>query len=206
MRREETKATGTALLAPLSLRHTLIAVMTLNLIYFGIQIGIALAIGSVSLFADSTDYLEDAAINLLILAGLKWPPRQRAILGKIMAGIILLPSCAALWMAWHKFHDPVEPQPLLLMLGGAGAFAVNLTCAFLLSRFRHQGGSLTKAAFLSARNDALANIAIIFGGGLTALTHSAWPDLVIGLIILALNAGAAHEVFEAASGQEDAGQ
>jgi Co/Zn/Cd efflux system component len=73
----------------------------------------------------------------------------------------------------------------------------------LLASFRNQGGSLTKAAFLSARNDALANVAIVIGGGLTALTRSAWPDLVIGLLIAALNAGAAHEVWEAANGEAD---
>ena len=33
----------------------------------------ALAIGSVSLLADSVDFLEDAAINLLIALALGWP-------------------------------------------------------------------------------------------------------------------------------------
>jgi Co/Zn/Cd efflux system component len=192
----------------LSFRRSLIAVIALNLAYFCVQIGIALAIGSVSLFADSTDYLEDAAINLLILAGVKWPARRRATLGKIMAGIILLPSLAALWMAWRKFEDPVEPEPLILTLAGIGALAVNLVCAFLLARYRRHRGSLTKAAFLSARNDAFASLLIIIGGGLTALTRSAWPDLAIGLLIAALNAGAAHEVYEAASreAQDDAAE
>ena len=35
--------------------------------YFGIEFAVALAIGSVSLFADSIDFLEDASVNLLIL-------------------------------------------------------------------------------------------------------------------------------------------
>jgi Co/Zn/Cd efflux system component len=68
----------------------------------------------------------------------------------------------------------------------------------MLTRFRHHGGSLTKAAFLSARNDALANVAIIAAGLLTAYTLSAWPDLIVGLGIAALNADAAREVWQAA--------
>jgi Co/Zn/Cd efflux system component len=40
---------------------------------------------------------------------------------------------------------------------------VNLTCALMLARYRTHGGSLTRAAFLSARNDVLANVAIIGG-------------------------------------------
>jgi Co/Zn/Cd efflux system component len=38
---------------------------------------------------------------------------------------------------------------------------VNAGCALLLARYRQHGGSLKHAAFLSARNDAFANIGII---------------------------------------------
>ena len=47
-------------------------VAALNLGYFGIEFAVALAIDSVSLFADSIDFLEDSSINLLILLGLGW--------------------------------------------------------------------------------------------------------------------------------------
>ncbi len=62
----------------------------------------ALAIGSVALVADSVDFLEDAALNLLIVAGLGWRPAARARLGAAMAGILLLPGLAAAWTAWQK--------------------------------------------------------------------------------------------------------
>jgi len=68
----------------------------------------------------------------------------------------------------------------------------------MLARYRHHGGSLTRAAFLSARNDALANVAIIGAGLATALRPSAWPDLIVGLGIAVLNADAAREVWQAA--------
>lgn len=58
---------------------------------------------------------------------------------------------------------------------------------------------MTKAAFLSARNDALANVAII-GAGLViaSMWRSAWPDLIVGLGIAVMNADAAREVWQAA--------
>ncbi len=49
----------------------------LNLSYFSIEFTVAIAIGSVSLFADSVDFLEDASINLLILAAMRWTERNR---------------------------------------------------------------------------------------------------------------------------------
>ena len=75
---------------------------------------------------------------------------------------------------------------------------MNFACAFLLGRFRHHSGSLTRAAFLSARNDVLANVAIIAAGLLTAATLSVWPDLIVGLGIAALNADASRQVLAAA--------
>jgi len=172
------------------LRKAVRLVALFNLAYFGVEFAVALAIGSVSLFADSVDFLEDTSVNFLILVALGWSARNRAKLGMALAGILLIPGLATLWTAWDKFFIPIPPEPLALSLTGLGALAVNLFCAL--------SGSLTKAAFLSARNDAVANVAIIAAGLLTAYTLSAWPDLVIGLGIAAMNADAAREVWQAA--------
>ncbi len=178
-----------------ALRSAIRFVAFANLAYFGIEFAVALAIGSVSLFADSIDFLEDASVNILILLALGWSVRARARVAMGLAAMLLVPGLATLWTAWEKFSTPVVPEPVPLSLTGLGAFAVNLTCALLLVRFRHHSGSLTKAAFLSARNDVLANMAIIAAGLVTALTRSIWPDLAVGIGIAAINAGAAHEIW-----------
>ena len=183
----------------MNLRRAVLAVALLNLAYFGIEFAVALAIGSVSLFADSVDFLEDASVNILIAVAIGWSPRRRAMLGMALAAILLAPALAGLWTAYQKLVEPVAPAPVPLTLTGAGAFVVNLSCALILARFRHHSGSLTKAAFLSARNDVLANIAIILAGLVTAtLWRSAWPDLLVGIAIAIMNADAAREIFEAA--------
>jgi Co/Zn/Cd efflux system component len=181
------------------LRTAVLWVAVLNLAYFGVEFTTALAIGSVSLFADSVDFLEDASINILIAVAIGWTARRRAFLGMTLAIILLIPALAGIWTAWQKLASPVPPAPLPLTLTGMGALLVNLTCAFILARFRDHRGSLTKAAFLSARNDAFANLAIIAAGGVTAyLWRSAWPDLIVGVGIAIMNADAAREVWGAA--------
>jgi Co/Zn/Cd efflux system component len=181
------------------LRRVVAVVALLNLAYFAVEFTVALVIGSVSLFADSIDFLEDASINLLIFTALGWSAARRARVGMLLAGILLVPGLATLWTAWDKLMKPVAPEPLALSLTGAGALAVNATCAALLARYRAEGGSLTRAAFLSARNDAYANIAIIAAGLFTAtLWASAWPDIIVGLGIACLNFDAAREVWDAA--------
>src|SRR6185369_8864948 len=182
----------------MALRSAIRLVALLNLAYFGIEFAVALSIGSVSLFADSIDFLEDASVNFLILLALEWSAAARSRTGMALAGILLVPGLSTLWMAWHKFNLPVAPSALSLSVTGLGALAINLFCAFVLARYRSAGGSLTRAAFLSARNDAAANVAIIGAGLLTAFTLSAWPDLIVGLGIAVLNADAAREVYLAA--------
>ena len=175
-----------------ALRRTVRLVVFLNIAYFGIKFAVAVAIGSVSLFADSIDFLEDCSINFLIIVALGWTARNRARVGMALAGILLVPGLATLWTAWQKFNIPAPPEPVALTLTGLGALAVNLFCALTLARHRHHSGSLTRAAFLSARNDTLANVAIIAAGLVTAfLWQSAWPDLIVGLDIAAMNADAA---------------
>src|SRR6185437_7877231 len=118
-----------------ALRRVVARVAVLNLAYFGVEFGVARAIGSVSLFADSVDFLEDASVNFLIAVALGWSATNRARLGMALAGILLIPGLATLWTAWEKFMAPLPPSPFALSLTGAGALAINLSCAFMLARF-----------------------------------------------------------------------
>ena len=181
-----------------ALRPVVARVAGLNLGFFGIEIAVALAIGSIALIADSLDFLEDAAINLLIFAGIGWSVRNRARLGMVLAGILVIPGLATAYAAYEKFSDLTPPAPLALTLTGLAALGVNLVCAAMLARHRDGGGSLTRAAYLSARNDAYANLAIIAAGLVTALTLSPWPDLVAAAGIAVLNADSAGDILRAA--------
>ena len=150
-----------------SLQWTARCVAALSLSYFGIEFTVAVAIGSASLFADSIDFLEDASVNLLLTIALQWSAENRARLGMVLACVLLLPGLATLWVVWQKLGIPSPPAPWPLAAAGVAALAVNMTCAVLLARYRHEGGSLTRAAFLSARNDTLANLTVIAAGLVT---------------------------------------
>lgn len=188
-----------ALPDPRSLRRVVLIVAGLNFGYFWVETGVALAIGSVSLFADGIDFLEDTAVNLLIALALGWSLRSRARVGRLMAAVLLVPAAAAVWQLVHKAQDPAAPDVRALLLTCGGAIVINALSAWLLSRVRQHGGSLSSAAFLSARNDVLINLAIMAMALVTAVTGSGWPDVVLGGVIIALNVSAAREVWELAS-------
>ena len=56
------------------IRRAVLVVALLNLAYFCVEFSFAIAIGSASLFADSADFLEDTAINLLVFFAVAWAP------------------------------------------------------------------------------------------------------------------------------------
>ena len=97
------------------LRPTLWLVIGLNLTFFAVEFIVALSIGSVSLFADSVDFLEDTAMSVLVLAAMRLSALARARLGYAFAGVLLLPAIAFLVTLAHK---------LLRRAAGAGAHAL----------------------------------------------------------------------------------
>lgn len=181
---------------PTQIRRVVLIVAGLNFAYFFVEFTVALFAGSVSLLADGVDFLEDTAVNLLIFIALGWQLRNRSIMGKVMALIILGPALFAAWEAVQRFIAPETPQVWPVIWASVGAIVINGTSALLLTTVRTHGGSLSRAAFLSARNDVLINITIIAMAILTAFTGSGWPDLVLGCFIIALSFRAAKEVWE----------
>src|SRR5260221_1807638 len=96
------------------LRTAVVWVAVLNLAYFGVEFTMALAIGSVSLFADSVDFLEDASINILIAVAIGWTARKRAFLGMVLAIILLVPALAGPWAGCPEPALAVSPAPIPL--------------------------------------------------------------------------------------------
>lgn len=185
----------------LTLRQAVLVVAILNAAYFVVEFLAARAVMSVSLFADSIDFLEDTSLSLLVLLAAAWPLRRRARVGHVLALLLLVPAITSLWVLVDKLWHPTPPEAVGFGLASAGALVVNLVCAFILVSHRNTRGSLSRAAWLSARNDAAVNIAMIAAALLTLVWVSAWPDIVLGAAVIALNADAAVKVWRRASAE-----
>ncbi|MDW8445463.1 MAG: hypothetical protein RML45_15295 [Acetobacteraceae bacterium] len=100
-------------------------------------------IGSVSLLADSIDFPRGRLGQPADLGSRPgWSAAETGRgSGTLLALLLLVPTVAALWMAWQKILEPLPPSaPLPLSLAGAGALLVNVTCALMLARFRTRVG------------------------------------------------------------------
>ena len=182
-----------------SFKKAVFFVAILNLLYFFVEFIVALNIRSVSLIADSIDFIEDASINFLIFFAVSLTTIKKARISILLSIIMLLPGITALWAIWQQIIHQEPPAPVELSTVAFGALIINCLCTLILMKFRNYSGSLTKAAFLSARNDALANIAIIFTGIITILYPSIWPDILVGLFIAYIRAESALVIFKNAT-------
>ena len=181
-----------------SFKNAVLLVAVLNLLYFFIEFIAALNIRSVSLLADSIDFIEDASINFLIFFAISLTLAKKAKVSIILSIIMLSPALTALWAIWQQVLYQEPPRPIELSLVAFGALIVNFLCTFILIRFKNFSGSLTRGAFLSARNDVLANIAIILTGIITFFYPSIWPDIIVGIFIAYIRAESALEIFNKA--------
>lgn len=182
-----------------SFKKAVFFVAILNLLYFFVEFIVALNIRSVSLLADSIDFIEDASINFLIFFAVSLTTIKKARISILLSIIMFLPGITALWAIWQQIIHQEPPAPVELSTVAFGALIINCLCTLILMKFRNYSGSLTKAAFLSARNDALANIAIIFTGIITILYPSIWPDILVGLFIAYIRAESALVIYKNAT-------
>ena len=177
--------------------NAVLFVALVNLAYFFAEFLVAISIGSVSLLADAIDFLEDAAINILVLIALGWSSLNRARMGKLLSIFMLLPAGFAIWQGIQKLMDPVAPDSLPLAIAALAGLVVNLSSALTLMRHRHSGGALVMAAWLFTRNDAFVSAAILTMAVITFWVQTGWPDIILGIGILLLNLDAAKKVWDA---------
>jgi Co/Zn/Cd efflux system component len=176
--------------APMPYRQALIIAAILNFAMMFVEVAGALYANSIALMADAIDFLEDAITYILAVALIGLGHRPRAAFGAMTAFLMFVPG---VWIAWKTINQLLEglpPDPLPMGAIGLLALAVNVYCAFILLPHR-KGDSAHQGVWLSTRNDAVANIAIVLASVITAFWTSVWPDVIVGLGIAALNLHAA---------------
>ena len=181
-----------------TLKPIVVRVAILNLSYFVVEFYFAHRFNSVALLSDSLDFLEDASVNILIFLAFSLSVLWRKRLSYIFALLLLLPGISFIFNALQQISNPEAPVGRGMSIAGAGALAVNFYCALILKKFREIKGGLAKAAYFSARNDAVSNVLIIVAGLITLVWVSAIPDLVVDAVIFMMNADSARDILHAA--------
>ncbi|CAN5832979.1 cation diffusion facilitator family transporter [soil metagenome] len=166
-------------------RRVLWLALAINFTMFAVEIGAGLAAQSVSLLADSLDFLGDSAnygISLLVLGmALQWRARASLLKAASMGAF-------GLWVAGttiqHALAGTVPDAPVMGVVG-ALAFAANLGVAVMLYRWR-DGDSNMRSVWICTRNDAIGNLAVLAAAAGVFGSGSGWPDYLVAAIMSGL--------------------
>jgi len=176
---------------------TLKWVLVINAVMFVVELTAGLMSGSLSLLADSLDMLGDALVygfSLYVVArGARMKARAALFKGIIMA-------LFALFVLGQAIYRILFPHvPVFEVIGAIGllALAANGICFFLLWRHRSDDINMS-SVWLCSRNDLIANVSVLFAAAGVWLTHSGWPDILVGLALAALFARSALFVLRGA--------
>lgn len=176
---------------------TLKWVLGINAAMFVVELTAGLMSDSLSLLADSLDMLGDALVygfSIYVVArGARMKARAALFKGIIMA----LFGLFVLGQAIYKMLFPHVPVYEVIGVIGLLALAANSLCFVLLWRHRSDDINMS-SVWLCSRNDLIANVSVLLAAAGVWLTHSGWPDILVGLALAALFARSALFVLRGA--------
>lgn len=177
---------------------TLKTVLSINAVMFAVELTAGLVSASVSLLADSLDMLGDALVYGFSIYVVARGARMKAHAAMFKGGIMAVFGFFVLGQAVYRI---VYPQvPVFETIGAVGllALAANGICFLLL--WRHRADDINMSSvWLCSRNDIIANVSVLFAAAGVWLTHSGWPDILVGLALAALFLRSALSVLRSAA-------
>ena len=166
----------------------------MNIAMFLVEIGAGFAAQSVSLLADSVDFLGDAAnygISVFVLGmALQWRARASLLKAASMAAF-------GLWIGVTTVHHAITGTvPAAPVMGAIAvlAFAANFAVAALLYRWR-EGDSNMRSVWICTRNDAIGNLAVLAAAAGVFGSGAGWPDYAVAAIMSSLALWGAGQVI-----------
>lgn len=166
-------------------RRALWVVVLLNVGYGIVEMIGGFLSGSQALKADALDFLGDGLITFLGLLAIGWSLVWRARAALLQGLFLGALGLGVLVNTGYGFLAQEQPEAELMGILGLVALAVNVAAAGVLIPHR-SGDANVRAVWLFSRNDAIGNLAVVVAAGLVAWTGTAWPDLVVALVIAGL--------------------
>jgi cation diffusion facilitator family transporter len=177
-------------------KEVLQIVLAINALMFVAEGSAGLLAHSTALLADSLDMLGDAVVYGLSLYALQrsagWHAGAALTKGVIMAAF----GVGVVMEAVLKMVAGVVPEESLMGIFGGLALVANVICFTLLMRHRTDDLNM-RSTWVCSRNDVIANGGVLLAAAGVTITGTAWPDILIGLLIAGLFLSSAWGVIRA---------
>jgi len=176
---------------------TLKVVLGINAVMFVVELAAGLMAGSTALLSDSLDNLGDALTYGFSLYAVSRGPRSKARVALFKGVLILTAGIFVLCQVAYRIAVPVIPTYEVMGLVSLLALLANGTCLALLWKHREEDINMS-SVWECSRNDIAANIAVFVAAGGVLLTHSGWPDILIGALLAIMFLKSAMKVLKGA--------
>jgi Co/Zn/Cd efflux system component len=164
-------------------RRVLTIVLLINVATFLMMVAASLLSGSSSLLSGTLDNFGDAVTYALSFAVVGASGRLKARVALFKGAMILTGAFAvAAQIVWRLLH-PATP---IVETMGVAAFlnlGANLVCLRLLTPHRSTDINMA-SVWECSRNDVVEGLAVIVTAGAVWFTSSAWPDLIVAIVLL----------------------
>lgn len=184
-------------------RSTLRKVLAINLAQSvgGGLIGVVAS--SAALLGAALDNLADAGVYGISLYAVGRPQRYKVRAARISGWLLLALSAGLLVEVLRRFFSGADPIGPAMMIAAAVNAGLNLVCLNLLRKHRNQGVHFD-ASMIFTSNDTLVNLGIVVSGALVMWLESPLPDLIIGLLVVAIAFKGGREILGKARDEESA--
>lgn len=164
---------------------TLKVVLGINAVMFVVELVAGIISGSTALLSDSLDNLGDALTYGISLYAVSRGLRSKAKVALFKGLLILTAGIFALCQVAYRIVVPIIPSYETMGLVSLLALLANGTCLALLWKHREEDINMS-SVWECSRNDIASNIAVFLTAAGVWLTHSGWPDILIGLALALL--------------------
>jgi cation diffusion facilitator family transporter len=178
--------------------------LAINALLFVVELAVGWVAQSTGLIADSIDMLADATIYAIGLYAVGKTAQHKARAARLSGWFQAALALMILIDIIRRMIMGSEPVSLLMMGMGVIALIGNVICLRLIARHR-DGEVHMRASWIFSKNDVIANSGVILAGALVWWSGSRWPDLIIGLLIVAVVLHGALQIIAEARSELQAG-
>lgn len=167
-------------------RKLLLQVLTINLLFFIVELTAGFIASSMGLVADSLDMLADSIIYGLALWAVGRAINTKKNIAKIAGYFQLALAVFGSLEVIRRFvgHGPVPLFQTMIFISVLALIA-NGFCLYLLQKSKNKEAHI-RASSICTSNDVIVNCGVILAGVFVFLTNSKCPDLIIGIIVFVI--------------------
>ncbi len=179
-------------------RRVLLIVLAINVVTFAMMVGASILSGSSALLSGTLDNFGDAVTYGLSFVVVSASATAKARVA-FLKGLLILGAAVAVafQIGWRVTHPEV---PIVEAMGTAAVLNLiaNAVCLRLLTPYR-TGDLNLSSAWECSRNDVIEGVAVIVTTALVWVFASAWPDIAVAAVLLALFLRSATRVLRGAA-------